>query len=99
VVGFDAILETLADRPLDDDDVGAALASAAGRDSVAEDVGRRHREWLQVLGLLADDDETGESRITALGRQAIGEPDSERVDGDRLMTFASIVVAVVWYRS
>jgi putative restriction endonuclease len=77
VVGFDAILETLADRPLDDHEVGAVLASAAGRDSVAEDVGRRHREWLQVLGLLSYDDETGESRITALGREAIGEPDDE----------------------
>ena len=75
VVGFTAILETLADRPLDDPEVGAVLASAAGRDSVAEDVGRRHREWLQVLGLLSYDDETGESRITALGREAIGEPD------------------------
>ena len=53
------------------------LASAAGRDSVAEDVGRRHREWLQVLDLLSYEDETGESRITALGREAIDEPDGE----------------------
>lgn len=77
VVGFTAILETLADRPLDDHEVGAVLASAARRDSVAEDVGRRHREWLQVLGLLSYDNKTGESRITALGREAIGEPDDE----------------------
>lgn len=73
VVGFDAILEALADRPLDDHEIGGVLASAASRDSVAEDVGRRHREWLQVLGLLSYRD--GRSHITPLGRAAIGEPD------------------------
>ena len=81
VVGFDAILETLTDQPLDDDEIGAVLAKAAGRDSVAEDVGRRHREWLQVLGLLAYDGAAGKSRITALGRVAIGEPEDGREDG------------------
>lgn len=82
VVGFDATLKALADRPLDDDAVGAVLASAAGRDSVAEDVGRRHREWLQVFGLLS----TTRRRAEVGSRPSVARRSVSREASARLRT-------------
>jgi len=66
VKGFDTILEALQDRPMTDDDIMDLLVSEFEEAEMTKPgPAIRHREWLQVLGLV--DREDGINRLTQDG--------------------------------
>lgn len=70
VKGFDTILETLQDGPMTDEDIMDLLVAEFEEAEMSKPgPAVRHREWLQVLGLVEREDEV--NRLTSEGQELL----------------------------
>lgn len=78
VRGFDILLETLRNGPMTDEEIMDLLVSHfAEMEMTTPGPAKRHREWLQVLGII--ERRNGANHITARGERIImGEPSRKK---------------------
>lgn len=102
VKGFETILEALTAGPMTDQEIANRLREVFPDYKIPVNVAKRHREWLQVLGLLSRIDDR--NCITNRGRQVIGVTASDDVptsdtSGQTYETQSSVVTVSEQFRT